>query len=231
MQCQKIAEKLKQNLPSVSTERREAQPLREERDPFTFLRIAAVNIREAREDLKYIGCYHACRNGAMEILYHAVRQDARLEYAGILHGSESFLWIQALIALSGNDHDLVIRMLPRDTAYYDRAHTIHKVLGCLLTALYYRDNDLGSRALKASETFLCQKHPKIWFLTAQYLCALWRKETGRLSSLLTEICTAERKSDLLLEQCTDSRNTALEKAVSFFTHGFRTSPFPKTGDF
>ena len=76
MQCQKIAEKLKQNLPSVSTERREAQPLREERDPFTFLRIAAVNIREAREDLKYIGCYHACRNGAMEILYHAVRQDA-----------------------------------------------------------------------------------------------------------------------------------------------------------
>ena len=91
MQCQKIAEKLKQNLPSVSTERREAQPLREERDPFTFLRIAAVNIREAREDLKYIGCYHACRNGAMEILYHAVRQDARLEYAGILHGSVHFL--------------------------------------------------------------------------------------------------------------------------------------------
>lgn len=219
MQRQKIAEKLKQNLSSVSTERREAQPLREERDPFTFLRIAAVNIREAREDLKYIGCYHACRNGAMEILHHAVRQDARLEYAGILHGSESFLWIQALIALSGNDHDLVIRMLPRDTAYYDRAHTIHKVLGRLLTALYYRDNDLGSRALKASETFLCQKHPKIWLLTAQYLCALWRKETGRLSSLLTEICTAERKSDLLLEQCTDSRNTALEKAVSFFTHG------------
>ena len=242
MQCQKIAEKLKQNLPSVSTERREAQPLREERDPFTFLRIAALNIREAREDLKYIGCYHACRNGDMEILYHAVRQDARLEYA--VHGSESFLWIQALIALSGNDHDLVIRMLPRDTAYYDRAHTIHKVLGRLLTALYYRDNDLGSRALKASETFLCQKHPKIWLLTAQYLCALWRKETGRLSSCSQR--SAQRSGNLIFywnSVLTAGISLWRKRSVSLLTDylpwhstaslrkNFRTSPFRKTGDF
>ena len=98
MQCQKIAEKLKQNLPSVSTERREAQPLREERDPFTFLRIAALNIREAREDLKYIGCYHACRDNDMSLMYRAVRQDVRMQYAGIMGGSE--LWSMALIALS-----------------------------------------------------------------------------------------------------------------------------------
>lgn len=219
MQSRMISEKLEQELTSVSTDRTEYMPLREERDPFTFLKTAAVNIREAHIDLKYIGCYHACRKGDMGIMYRAVRQDTRLEYAGILHGAESFLWIQALIALAGNDHVLVRKMLPRDTGYCDRLHTIHRVTSWLLTALYYGDDVLGRRALKASETFLGQKHPKIWLLIVQYLCALWRKETDRLSALLTDICSAERRSDLLLSQCTDGTNPAPEKTVSFLVHG------------
>ena len=169
MQNRMIAEKLEQELTSVSTDRTEYMPLREERDPFTFLKNAAVNIREAHKDLKYIGFYHACKNGDMGIMYRAVRQDTRLEYAGILHGAESFLWIQALIALAGNDHVLVRKMLPRDTGYCDRLHTIHKVISRLLTALYYKDDVLGRKALEASETFLGQKHPQIWLLIAEYL--------------------------------------------------------------
>lgn len=219
MQNRTIAEKLEQELTSVSTDRTEHMPLREERDPFTFLKTAAVNIREAHKDLKYIGCYHACNNGDMGIMYRAVRQDTRLEYAGILHGAESFLWIQALIALAGNDHVLVRNMLPRDTGYCDRLHTIHKMISRLLTALYYKDDVLGRKALETSETFLGQKHPKIWLLIAEYLCALWRKETDRLSSLLTAVCAAERKSDLLLNQCTDGIDPAPEKTVSFLVHG------------
>lgn len=219
MQNRMIAEKLEQELASVSTDRTEYMPLREERDPFTFLKTAAVNIREAHKDLKYIGCYHACKNGDMGIMYRAVRQDTRLEYAGILHGAESFLWIQALIALAGNDHVLVRKMLPRDTGYCDRLHTIHKVISRLLTALYYKDDVLGRKALEASETFLGQKHPQIWLLIAEYLCALWRKETDRLSSLLTAVCAAERRSDLLLNQCTDGIDPAPEETVSFLVHG------------
>lgn len=217
MQCQKIAEKLKQNLPSVSTERREAQPLREERDPFTFLRIAALNIREAREDLKYIGCYHACRENDMSLMYRAVRQDVRMQYAGIMGGSE--LWSMALIALSGNDHELFQIMFPANFKYSNRKNILHRVMNRLLIALYYGEEKSGREAIRDAEAFLRQKHPQAELLTVRYLCALWNSKTDCLPSLLTDICAAGRRSSFLLEEFADSTNTALEKTVSFFAHG------------
>ena len=219
MQCQKIAEKLKQNLSSVSLERTEALPLQEERDPFTFLKIAAENIRRAHAGLKYVGCYHACLEHDMSIMYRAVRQDVRLQYAGMLPGSEYMLWLMALLALSGNDDELFQKILPRENGYYTRKHIVNKVPGHLLTALYYKEEESGREALRDAEVFLRQKHSKAELLTVQYLCALFKKETDRLSSLLSDICAAERRSPFLLEGCADSTDTAPEKTVSFFAHG------------
>ena len=62
-----------------------------------------------------------------------------MQYAGIMGGSE--LWSMALIALSGNDHELFQIMFPRNAKYSNRKNILHRVISRLLIALYYGEEE------------------------------------------------------------------------------------------
>lgn len=192
-------------------------------DPFVLTRhCMCVVLRDAQEELSYLGCYLSCKQNDMSYMYKGLFQGNRLKVAhdaglgnGADHGS---FFAEAVIAFACNDYKLVEKILPINIGFSKNSRW--KVMTNLLMAIFYRNDQMKQRAAIEAEKYLQKKHPGYEVLICEYLLAVLCKDFKNAGKYLQEICENYVKYPAILEaSIIDTTKIELSKAICLFGHG------------
>lgn len=192
------------------------------KDPFNLPNSVQWIITIAEKELKYAGCYLACKNRNMEYMYRGMFQGNRLYIAataalgsGEDHGR---FFVQAVLAFACNDYELIKKILPMSAGLSKNSYW--KIMANLLMAVFYKDDNIKSEAVAGAMEYLKRKRKSYERLICEYLIAILNKNTGTAGECLEKLCGNITKAAMIQEECvSDVTRVELSKAICLFGHG------------
>ena len=191
-------------------------------DPFNLPKTVQWIIAIAEKELKYAGCYLACKNRNMEYMYQGIFQGNRLHIAttaalgsGADHGS---FFVQAVLAFACNDYELIKKILPLSAGLSKNSYW--KIMANLLMAVSYKDDDIKAEAVAGAMEYLKRKRKLYERLICEYLLAILNKDVWTAGECLEKLCRSITKAAMIQEECvSDVTDVELSKAICLFGHG------------